>query len=89
MPIIVLECENVDSCEPGQTHKFPEVGSRVTAKTDGYLPIRGTHHYLRVGAGDVGTVECLLPDAHQAGVMFTDLESLVVWCDIEDDIHFC
>lgn len=77
-----LECGNLDSCEPGTTHEFPNVGTRVRFREEVWAKVVGQDEniFVALRSGTVATDE--MTEAHQVAVF---VAGYLVWADIEDD----
>lgn len=78
-----LRCHNLDSCEPGAMHVFPEAGTEVVFNAT-YCKVVGEDRDFHVPTGMTGVVtNDIIAEAHQVGVKLANGEW--VWADVEDD----
>lgn len=78
-------CNNLDSCEPGTTHVFPDPGTFVVL-TCTEARIVGSEDTVTITPGQRAFVtEDAIVEAHQIAVAVT--EDNRFWVDVDDDIE--
>lgn len=80
------ECANLDSCDQGQTHLYPEPNTVVEVRAEVEARVVGSTEQILVPPGRYKVDHCL-HETHEAAILVVHpaAEDLVVaWFDIED-----
>lgn len=80
---IRLECRNVDSCEDGAKHFYPNLRTKVVLPKDVETRVVGSSRFIVVPAGTYSVVS-IMAEAHQVAIL---VGVTAVWVDIDDDIQ--
>lgn len=75
------QCENLDSCDPGAEHLFPEPGTRVNVPTATEGQVIGQAKEAPIPEGTYEVGKHILYEAHQVSITVDDK---LVWIDIDE-----